>query len=169
MIGVSSFVLGTFGSIGLLARRLTSESLRMYSSIIDYFNLLFLAAVFGSGLSAWYLSDRGFDAMREYVENLITFNKLTGINPATAIHIILTALFIAYLPFTRMMHFVAKYFAFHSVRWDDEPNTRGSRLERQLKNLFEQPIMWSAPHIESKKWSQLASKRQTPSGSEANH
>jgi nitrate reductase gamma subunit len=169
VIGVSSFVLGTFGSIGLLARRLTSESLRMYSSIVDYFNLLFLAAVFGSGLSAWYLNDRGFDAMRGYVGNLITFNKLTDINPATATHITLTALFIAYLPFTHMIHFVAKYFTFHSVRWDDEPNTRGSRLERQLENLFEQPIMWSAPHIESKKWSQLASRRQAPSGPEENH
>jgi nitrate reductase gamma subunit len=169
VIGVSSFVLGTFGSIGLLARRLTSESLRMYSSIIDYFNLLLLVAVFGSGLSAWYLNDRGFDAMRGYVGNLITFNKLTDINPATAIHITLTALFIAYLPFTRMIHFVAKYFAFHNVRWDDEANTRGSRLERQLENLFKQPIMWSDPHIESKKWSQLVPRREGPSGPEANH
>jgi nitrate reductase gamma subunit len=169
VIGVSSFVLGTFGSIGLVVQRLARESLRMYGSIVDYFNLLFLAAVFGSGLSAWYLNDRGFDAMRGYVENLITFNKLTDINPATAAHITLTALFIAYLPFTRMIHFIAKYFAFHSVRWDDEPNTKGSRLERQLENLFEQPIMWSAPHIESKKWSQLASRQQARSGSEANN
>jgi nitrate reductase gamma subunit len=169
IIGVSSFVLGTFGSIGLLVRRLTSEGLRIYSSIVDYFNLLFLAAVFGSGLFAWYLHDRGLNVMRGFVGDLITFNKLTGINPATAIHISLTALFIAYLPFTRMIHFFAKYFTFHSVRWDDEPNTRGSHLEKQLENLFEQPIMWSAPHIENKKWSQLASRRQARSGSEANH
>lgn len=167
VVGVLSFVLGTFGSIGLVVQRLARESLRMYSSIADYFNLICLAAVFGSGLCAWYLNDRGFDDMRRYVENLIAFNRLTNMNPATAIHITLTALFIAYLPFTRMIHFVAKYFAFHNVRWDDEPNNRGSRLERQLENLFKQPITWSAPHIESKKWSQLGSRREGSSGSEA--
>jgi len=167
VIGVLSFVLGTFGSIGLVVQRLTKESLRVYSSIADYFNLICLAAVFGSGLCAWYLNDRGFGDMRGYVGNLITFNKLTDMGPATTIHITLTALFIAYLPFTPMIHFVAKYFTFHNVRWDDEPNTRGSRLERQLENLFKQPITWSAPHIESKKWSQLVPRREGSSGSEA--
>jgi nitrate reductase gamma subunit len=163
VIGVLSFVLGTFGSIGLLVQRLAKRSLRIYSSIADYLNLICLAAVFGSGLYAWYLNDRGFDIIRGYVEDLITFNRLSNMSPATAIHIILTALFIAYLPFTRMIHFVAKYFAFHHVRWDDKPNNRGSHLERQLEKLLKQPIMWSAPHIEKKKWNQLESRREDPS------
>ena len=52
------------------------------------------------------------------------------------------------MPFTRMMHYVAKYFTYHKVRWDDEPNKPGSQLEKKLQSLLDQPVGWAAPHIE---------------------
>ena len=33
----------------------------------------------------------------------------------------------AYVPLTHMSHFVAKYFTYHSVRWDDEPMDHNAR------------------------------------------
>jgi hypothetical protein len=55
------------------------------------------------------------------------------------------------------MHYVAKYFTYHKVRWDDEPNRPGSGLENRLKLLLGQPAGWSAPHIHpGESWSRQA-------------
>jgi hypothetical protein len=58
-----------------------------------------------------------------------------------------------------MMHFVAKYFTYHEVRWDDEPVTAGSKLDRELKKLLNQPVTWAAPHVRAdgkKTWVDIA-------------
>ena len=61
------------------------------------------------------------------------------------------------MPFTRMVHYVAKYFTYHKVRWDDEPNTRGSKLEGKVQELLARPESWSAPHIRpGETWSEQA-------------
>ena len=67
--------------------------------------------------------------------------------------------FLAYLPYTQMMHFVAKYFTYHEVRWDDEPVVAGSKLDRELKKLLTQPVTWAAPHVRAdgkKNWVDIA-------------
>ncbi len=69
----------------------------------------------------------------------------------------LLALLLVYMPFTNMMHFFAKWFTFHMVRWDDAPNLRGSNLEWEMGPLLNQPVSWSAPHIQSiKHWADVA-------------
>ncbi|MGD9202672.1 MAG: nitrate reductase, partial [Chitinispirillia bacterium] len=63
------------------------------------------------------------------------------------------------LPFTYMMHFVAKYFTYHEIRWNDEPIEPGSPLEKKIEKLMGQKVTWSAPHIrgEGKKtWVDIA-------------
>jgi hypothetical protein len=56
-----------------------------------------------------------------------------------------------------MMHFFAKFFTFHKVRWDDAPNLRGGELERGLKPLLEQRINWAAPHMQNlSRWTDVA-------------
>ena len=59
---------------------------------------------------------------------------------------LLVGLFLAYLPWSHMTHFFAKYFTWHSVRWDDAPNLAG-RFDAKAGRLLERPITWSAPHI----------------------
>jgi hypothetical protein len=58
-----------------------------------------------------------------------------------------------------MMHFVAKYFTYHQVRWEDEPLMPGSRLEKEVTDLLKQPVTWSASHLNAdgkKNWVDLA-------------
>jgi hypothetical protein len=43
----------------------------------------------------------------------------------------------------------SEVFTYHKVRWDDEPNKPGSRLEKKLQSLLDQPAHWSAPHIQA--------------------
>jgi len=58
-----------------------------------------------------------------------------------------------------MMHFVAKYFTYHQVRWDDAPLVRGGPLEQELEQLLQQQVTWSAAHIGAdggKNWVEVA-------------
>ncbi len=154
--GVAAFILGIFGTIGLLIKRSYDEDLRKYSAPIDYFNLTGILLVFLTGLLFWVMEDPSFDVARSYIKSLITFN-FPKIGPVMTINIVLSCLLLAYMPFTRMMHYVAKYFTYHKVRWDDEPNTRGSKLERKLKELLAQSESWSASHIRpGESWSEQA-------------
>ena len=145
--GGAGFVLGTIGCIGLLVKRITDTNLKTYTRRIDYINLLFVLAVLLTGFFAWILTDFTFAIAREYMYGLVTFSPVGNIEPIIATHIILLGLLLAYMPFTNMMHFFAKFFTYHMVRWDDVPNLRGSKLGRELGPLFNQPINWSAPHI----------------------
>jgi nitrate reductase gamma subunit len=129
-------------------------NLKPYTRRIEYINLIFVMAVFLTGLSSWVFADSTFAIARGYMKGLITFNSVGGIEPILAAHILLLLLLLLYIPFTNMMHFFAKSFAYHLVRWDDVPNLRGSKLEKKLGPLLNQPVSWSAPHIEAiTRWS----------------
>jgi nitrate reductase gamma subunit len=154
--GVAAFVLGLFGTAGLLFKRLYDEDLRSYTDPIDYFNLGGILLIFLTGLLFWIIEDRTFTTARAFVQGLITFQPVSA-GALMTTNIVLSALFLAYMPFTRMMHYVAKYFTYHKVRWDDEPNRPGSGLENRLKLLLGQPAGWSAPHIHpGESWSRQA-------------
>ena len=152
--GVAAFILGIFGTIGLLVKRSVDEDLRNYTAPIDYFNLAGILLIFLTGLLFWIFEDPSFGAARVFIKGLITF-KPTAIGPLMTINIVLSVLFLAYMPFTRMVHYVAKYFTYHKVRWDDEPNKPGGSLEKKLQSQFNQPTDWSAPHIQAgQSWSE---------------
>jgi hypothetical protein len=60
-------------------------------------------------------------------------------------HLIIVLLFIIYLPLTDMIHFLAKYFTYHYVRWNDAP--QNEKMARELRGLLSQPVGWSAAHV----------------------
>jgi nitrate reductase gamma subunit len=67
------------------------------------------------------------------------------------------ALFIFYLPFTRMVHFFSKYFTYHEVRWDDRPMEKGGTLERRMMEALNFGVDWSAAHVKTgKTWAEVA-------------
>ncbi len=148
LFGVVSFATGAFGSIGILIKRVSDKNLNLYASPLNYFTYIFTLIVFLSGLYAWYFIDPMFAEYREFWKGLITLNFIT-VEPAAVLHIVLFNLFLIYLPFTRSMHYITRFFAFFLIRWDDEPNKRGSELEKKLQQLFGQKITWKAPHIKS--------------------
>ncbi len=156
VVAVGSFITGCFGSIGLFIERLVNKGLRDYASPVNYFNYIFFLIVFLSGLVAWVFFDPTMHAYREFWRGLITLNY-TSVEAATYAHVILFALFLIYLPFTRSTHYITNLLAYVGVFWGDKPNLRGSKIERQIGEQLEKPVHWSAPHIQSgKKWSDIA-------------
>jgi len=157
-LGISGFIIGILGCCGLLIKRLNDENLKPFTIPADYFNLSFILVILLSGFVSWLVFDQEFNSARELIKSLITFSSTPDINPAMLIGLILFSLFLVYMPFTHMMHGLTKYFTFHRVLWDNEPNLRGSRLERKMQKQFMQPINWSAPHTQGgKTWGEIVS------------
>lgn len=153
-IGPLCFIAGMAGNIGLLIIRIVNRDLRLYASSFMYFGYVFHIALSLSGLVLWLYNDNSFFQYREFWKGLFTFNPVNA-NPVLACFIILMNLHLIYLPFTRAIHYITRLFAFFLIRWDDEPNIRGSKLEKKLIKLFDQKVTWAAPHIQAgKKWSE---------------
>jgi len=153
------YVLGGVGAVGLFFTRLTDDGMRNSTAPVTYINLAVLLAMFGTGIWA-VLTVPGFaGAAMGYVGGLLTASLPAGASGILGVHMIAALVFLAYLPFTQMMHFVAKYFTYHEVRWDDEPVVAGSKLDRELKKLLTQPVTWAAPHVRAdgkKNWVDIA-------------
>jgi len=152
-LGLGGLVLGTFGALGLLQRRLTD--LKDFTSGADVFNLLFFVTAFGCCLVSFLLVDQDFSKATFFVSNLVTFQlvPLTGSGIETLLpnlSIILLSALVAYIPLTHMSHFVGKYFAYHAIRWNDTPNLAGGNQEPTIQALLSQKVSWNAPHINGK-------------------
>jgi nitrate reductase gamma subunit len=145
LLALAGYLLGGVGAIGLILKRVLDPNLRPFNTISRYANLLFLAAVFVSGGYAWVVSGTSIPAMSLFVKGLITLDPGVAVTFPLAVHIVISLLFVLYLPLTDMIHFVAKFFMFHRIRWDDEP--QGRRTEREVSVLLAQPVAWSAPHV----------------------
>jgi nitrate reductase gamma subunit len=157
IVGVAGLIFGAIGCLALLIRKLVDQTMSPYTRRIEYFNIVFVLAVFITGILAWGIADLGFETARESMKSFITFNGMESIHSLVGTHIILLALLLAYLPFTNMMHFFAKFFTYHMVRWDDSPNFRGGQLERKLRPLLEQRVNWAAPHMQTiNQWTDVA-------------
>jgi nitrate reductase gamma subunit len=146
--GSIALIFSTLGSIALLIRRMFNSDLQPYTRKIEYFNLVLVLAMFLTGLLSWIFYDPVFAIDRQYMVSLLTLSGVPGISALTISHIMLVLITAAYLPYTNMMHFFAKWFTYHKIRWDDTPNLRGSSLESKLSPLHDLPLSWSAPHIQ---------------------
>jgi nitrate reductase gamma subunit len=148
VVGAAALIMGTLGCLGLLVKKLFDPEMSPYTRRVEYFNILFVLAVFVTGLLAWVVVDATFAPARDFMKAFVTFGDPGSVSSLVAAHVILLALLLAYMPHTNMLHFFAKWFTYHKVRWDDQPNFRGSELERGLKPLLEQRVTWAAPHME---------------------
>lgn len=159
IVGVLGMIAVVLGALGLLAMRTFGEEMRRYSTPADYFNLIFILLIAASGLVAWLTVDLSFDQLRSFVQGLVSLNPAAAINPLIGAEVVLLALFLIYMPFTHMTHFVGKYFTYHAVRWDDTPNFGGVAYEKQLQALLTRKVSWSAPHVGSgRSWVEVATK-----------
>jgi len=165
LAGFLGLTLGAGGSAALLRRRLRDPALRNYSGVTDYFNLIFFLIFFVVSLLAWLFNDPSFDGARAYIYGLLTFGSqpqgyIAARSFLDGLAVVLASLVVAYIPLTHMSHMFMKYFMYHSVRWEDEPNLKGSRLEAAiLQNLGFKPT-WAASHVGAdgqKTWGKIAS------------
>jgi nitrate reductase gamma subunit len=147
VLAATGSLLGGLGAAGLLVSRLVDRKLRAVQTGITLFNLVFLVAIFLTGGIALMSFSDCSERLTAFVQALLTADVTLQTPSLLALHLVLVCLFLAYLPFTQMLHFVAKYFTYHRVRWDDKAMTPGSKLEGEVTKLLQQPVTWSAPHL----------------------
>ena len=156
--------LGLLGALGLLHRRLTDPELKDFTTPADIFNLVFFVLAFGLALTSIALVDRDLARTMAFVQGLVTFSMapipgegMQVVLPAASV--VLLGALMAYIPLTHMSHFVAKFFAYHAIRWNDEPNLAGGEEEAAIQQVLGQKVTWAAPHINGngdKTWVDLA-------------
>ena len=155
VVGAVSFISGSIGSIGLAIKRIYDRNLRLYATPLNYMSYFLTSVVFLSGLYAWFSVDPALTEYREFWKGLVTLHFIS-VEPASELHILAFNLFLIYLPYTRSMHYITRFFAYFLIRWDDEPNVRGCNLEKELIKLQDQKVTWAGPHVgPGKRWSDL--------------
>ena len=165
--GFVGLVLALFGALALLLRRLTTEDLRAYTTAADIFNLCAFTVTLGCLLGGLLL--RGPDSPNAVglVRAILTFDSGREVPTLLVVGLTLSALLAAYIPFTHMIHFVAKYFTYHAIRWDDRPNQPGGSVERKMAEYLTYRPTWAARHVGadgSKTWADVAGSN--PAGGE---
>lgn len=157
--GCAAVALTLMGAVALLVRRLTDPELKNYTSGADLFNLYFFTVAYGT-IAAGYLArpEPSVDVV-QFVRGLLHFDTSMNIGRGLGAGLILGSVLIAYIPFTHMAHFIAKYFTYHQVRWDDRSNVRGAHIESQVASCLKTRPTWSAAHVGAdgeKSWAELA-------------
>ncbi len=154
------YPLGSLGAIGLILKRALDANFRPFNTITKYFNLVFLGAVFISGAYAWFSSPDFASEMSLFMKGLITLDTGVTLTFSLSLHVVISLLFILYLPWTDMIHFIAKYFTYHEIRWNDAP--QDEKMKRKLRGLLAQPVSWSAVHVKAngkKNWVDITTKK----------
>ncbi len=151
--------LGLLGALGLFASRLMDRDLGNSTSFATYFNVILIGAMFATGLASVLTLPDFSHQVLAFAGALFSANLSIQLPGILAAHFLLAFVFLAYLPFTQMMHFVAKYFTYHDVRWDDRPLEAGGKMEKELKELLGQSPTWAGPHVRAdgkKNWVDIA-------------
>ncbi|MCP4580698.1 MAG: hypothetical protein GY839_03725 [candidate division Zixibacteria bacterium] len=160
-VSMAAYILGVIGCLGMLVKRLTDSKLKPFTAASAIFNLLFILAIFATGLAAILKIGQNemFAQFQQYASGLIYFESGAAMETIVAWHITITLLFMVYMPFTHMSHFVLKWFTYHHIRWNDEPNTKGSKLEKEIIECLNMKPTWAARHIRAdgkKTWVDIA-------------
>lgn len=147
--GAAGGLLVALGSLSLFIKRLVEPTLRIYSNPQDYFNLLFIFVVAATGLIFWS-GDPVFEGARKMAAALLRFQPLQ-VSGLMTLHLVLLGCLLIYIPISKMSHYVGKYFSFHKVLWDNEPNLPGSAVMQAVEEgqKYKPSTTWSAPHIQS--------------------
>jgi nitrate reductase gamma subunit len=164
VVGAAGFVLLGAGALGLLMRRLCDPVLRENSSGADFLNLVLFLAHAMLGLWTFALVDGDCLFLRGFVRAVVTFQAPGAMPLPVAAEIVLGCALIAYVPLTHMSHFFTKWFMYHHVRWDDEPNRVGSKIEARVRQQLGHKVGWNAPHIRGggdKTWVDVATEEGT--------
>jgi nitrate reductase gamma subunit len=148
-------ILTALGALILLIIRASDAKLRPYTATTDRLNLLLLVAV-GALSAVAAIGSPGMARVSNAVHDLMRLQS-PQVTPLLAWQMGLAALFVFYMPFTRMIHMFAKYFTYHQVRWDDRPVKAGTPMEKRLRAALDFGVTWSADHIRTgKTWAEVA-------------
>lgn len=158
-IGRVGEILVLVGALTLLIRRLTDSTLRNYTKPADIFNLLFFLVTFAFLAAGSLIHFVKTASMAEIASGILCFDRSINIGAVLATGLILASVLAAWIPFTHMAHFIAKYFTWHSVRWDDRRMQPGSYIENKVATYMNYHPTWAALHLGAngkKSWAELA-------------
>jgi nitrate reductase gamma subunit len=145
--GAAGVIMGVAGATGLLHRRLTDTALRVSTTPGDIFNLVFFVVALSLLGLGYVTRPSGAADLLQLAAGFIGWDTSLAVPPLLATGLVASALLAAYIPLTHMSHFVAKYFTYHSVRWDDEPMDLSGRRAVALAEYLTFRPTWSAAHI----------------------
>lgn len=157
--GMAGAALIIAGGLMLLLRRISDPTLKSSTHPGDVFNLAFFIAAFGVLGGSSLLRPPGTANLGELARGALHFDRGVSISGALGMGIMLTSALAAYIPFTHMAHFVAKYFTWHEVRWDDRRSEGGNSLERDVSTSLNKRPTWTAPHVGAdgaRSWAEIA-------------
>jgi len=158
-VGLAGCLLVMAGATGLLIHRIRDRKLRLYSAPADFFNLCFFITAAGLLASSKIAGD-GL-SLAAVAEALRTFDTTISLPALQAAAMAVAALLIAYIPMTHMAHFIGKYFAYHAIRWSDQPSATLTGVERRIAEYLAYKPDWSAPHVGADgatSWADIASR-----------
>jgi nitrate reductase gamma subunit len=162
--GALGAAMAIVGAAGLLHRRLTDPDLKNYTTPGDIFNLLFFLIALGFLTAGYLLIDPTMPGVAAIARGLLTFDTAVQVPATLSAGLILGALLVAYIPLTHMSHFIAKYFTYHSIRWDDLPASRSAALRRKFAEYLTLRPTWAARHVGAdgtRTWAQIATTNPT--------
>lgn len=158
-IGVVGIAFVVVGAAWLLVRRVSDISLKNYNKASDIFNLLFFIVTFACLAVGFFSQESQAVSFADLAGDAFRFNRSAHIGVFQGVGLILASALIAYIPLTHMSHFIAKYFTWHSVRWDDRRNARNSVLENKIAASLQNHPTWAASHVGAngkKTWAEVA-------------
>lgn len=147
VLAATGYLLGGLGALGVLFSRLFQPQLRSIATPLTFLNLFILLAFFVTGAWAVFSLPGLVGGLTGFLGALFSVNLEVQFPAILTAHLFLAGLFLAYLPFTPMMHFVAKYFTYHEIRWNDDPLVPGSKTDLEIQELLQQPVTWAGPHL----------------------
>jgi nitrate reductase gamma subunit len=132
-------------ALALLIRRLTDEDLKTYTVPADIFNLLFFILTLSCLLLGYFSRPARSLGALSLAQGVLCFDTTLRVPLLLALGLALAGVLTAYIPMTHMSHFIAKYFTYHAVRWDDRPSRRGSAFEKRVAEYLTYRPRWEAP------------------------
>jgi nitrate reductase gamma subunit len=156
----SGFVLAALGGTALFWRRLTDPELRNYTGVGDLVNVGAFAVACALVIAGKIAGP--MPTMGAFTRALFTFDTSVALPGTVAAGLMLGSVIVGYIPFTHMAHFVAKYFTYHAVRWDDTPNN--AKIASSVAEYLTYRPTWLAPHIGAdgtKSWAEVATTNPT--------
>ena len=154
--GYAALLLTLAGAVALLWRRIADQELKNFTSPADVFNLALFILTY-CVLGAGYFSRSA--SVTAVTRGMLTFDLAVEVPPLIGLGLLLACALVAYIPFTHMAHFIAKYFTYHAVRWDDRTNPRGGKIEAAVAGYLAYKPNWSATHVGAtgeKTWVEIA-------------
>lgn len=159
LMGIPGMLMVLYGSAALFLNRMSDPDLEDYTYLSHYLNLAFIFAATLTAFFAWLFSDLNFEMLRGFVGGLLPFKEMPPTGFLVSAEVVLAALLMAYIPFTNMSHPIAKYYMWHKVRWDDEPNFPGGEIERKIQGYLGMEVTWAGKHLKGegkRTWAAIA-------------